>query len=308
MSDYDPKHWSFKKYLQGQSEFSRLYRALDKVEPKRSLDAAILAAARRAVEARSRVPYGPFSSRRMVPLSLAAVLALCIGLVVLIYDESGQPIRAWKSYEGINEELNEGVMARGAVTAKAHEGISAASPRSLETPNMRQEQKLSGGGDLKGRGAASGSLNELSKKGAFIAPSEKTAVESNAPIIARDASEGQAPAMKYNGQLGSADKPALSPPMAESASKLSPAGVAAPVARGKRKAEATLDTDDLVTAPAVTNLSVEEGTLPAEEWLAKIKELREQGQLKEAEASLERFKVAFPNYSNDRISAILNGE
>jgi hypothetical protein len=60
----------------GDDKLLRRYRELSRDEPPRALDAAILAASRRAVTAR------PWSQRLAAPVSIAAVLVLAIGVSV----------------------------------------------------------------------------------------------------------------------------------------------------------------------------------------------------------------------------------
>ncbi|MDX1434627.1 MAG: hypothetical protein R3286_19455, partial [Gammaproteobacteria bacterium] len=71
------------RYLEGDSELSRAYRAGAAEEPPAHLDRGIrLAAARRARAARPA--HGPFSRSWVVPASLAAVLVLSVSVVVLM--------------------------------------------------------------------------------------------------------------------------------------------------------------------------------------------------------------------------------
>lgn len=73
-----------KAYLEGESELSRLYRQGAHEQPDPRLDARILAEARRAVSAKRRVVHSPFARHWLVPASLAAVLVLSVGVVVLM--------------------------------------------------------------------------------------------------------------------------------------------------------------------------------------------------------------------------------
>jgi hypothetical protein len=75
-----------KEYLEGESELSRLYRQDAQEQPDPRLDARILAEARRAVSTRRRVVHSPFARHWLVPASLAAVLVLSVGVVVLMPD------------------------------------------------------------------------------------------------------------------------------------------------------------------------------------------------------------------------------
>ncbi|NIM29025.1 MAG: hypothetical protein GTO67_14140 [Gammaproteobacteria bacterium] len=76
------------EYLEGDSELSRLYRDGADEQPDARLDARILAEARRAVSTRRRVVHSPFARHWLVPASLAAVLVLSLGVVLLMPDPS----------------------------------------------------------------------------------------------------------------------------------------------------------------------------------------------------------------------------
>lgn len=65
-----------------------LYQRLDRPEPGRHVDAAILAASRREVGARPRLS-GPFSGRWRVALSIAAMFVMAIVVVPALWDVSG---------------------------------------------------------------------------------------------------------------------------------------------------------------------------------------------------------------------------
>lgn len=72
------------EYLEGNSELSRLYRRGADEQPAERLDERILAEARRAVSTRKRVVHSPFARHWLVPTSLAAVLVLSLGVVLLM--------------------------------------------------------------------------------------------------------------------------------------------------------------------------------------------------------------------------------
>jgi len=80
------------EYLQGKSEVSRRYRTEATQQPAKHLDETILAASRKAVATKPRAITSPFASNWYVPISLAAVLVLCVGLVFNIYQDSGHEL------------------------------------------------------------------------------------------------------------------------------------------------------------------------------------------------------------------------
>lgn len=68
-------------------QLSNLYGQTGREQPPAHLNDAILAAARRETASRPHPAYSPFSNNWRVPVSLAAVLVLSIGLVNLMDDE-----------------------------------------------------------------------------------------------------------------------------------------------------------------------------------------------------------------------------
>lgn len=85
---------NLEEYLQGDSALSKAYGAEQKVQVPGHLDKAILSAANESVKAwhPTKVAYSPFARSWYVPVSMAAVLMLCVSLVFTIYKDSGQTI------------------------------------------------------------------------------------------------------------------------------------------------------------------------------------------------------------------------
>ena len=79
------------EYLKGNSFISRRYRKEAMAEPSPHLDAAIIAAAKKAAENKKTVS-GPFTARWYIPLSLAAVVVISFSVVFKIYDRDEQQI------------------------------------------------------------------------------------------------------------------------------------------------------------------------------------------------------------------------
>ena len=85
---------NLEEYLKGDSALSKAYRAEAKAQVPVHLDKAILSAAHEAVGSKqpSKVAYSPFARSWYVPVSMAAVLMLCVSLVFTIYKDSGQTL------------------------------------------------------------------------------------------------------------------------------------------------------------------------------------------------------------------------
>jgi hypothetical protein len=79
--------------IEGDAKLNAVYQAMSQDEPRAALDAAILAAAHRAVGARPRAAEKSFAVRWQTPLSIAAVLVLCVSMVAVMRDEGGELTR-----------------------------------------------------------------------------------------------------------------------------------------------------------------------------------------------------------------------
>jgi len=84
MSDPDTQDRGLEDYLAGGSALSGAYRRLAREEPEERLDQTVLSAARHHVEVQREVAHSPFSRKWVVPASLAAVLVLCVSVVLLM--------------------------------------------------------------------------------------------------------------------------------------------------------------------------------------------------------------------------------
>ncbi len=99
---------NLEEYLQGDSALSRAYGAEQKTQVPEHLDKIILSAANEAVKVKqpSKVAYSPFARSWYVPVSMAAVLMLCVSLVFTIYKDSGHTLlTAPKSEFDIDTEI-----------------------------------------------------------------------------------------------------------------------------------------------------------------------------------------------------------
>ncbi|HSR62070.1 MAG TPA: hypothetical protein VLN56_01540 [Gammaproteobacteria bacterium] len=84
----DKDDQALNEYLQGDSNLSRQYHAASKDTPPKHLDDAILAAARKSAGPHSRL-LPSFMQQWGRPLKFAAVVVICVSLVIAIYDDEG---------------------------------------------------------------------------------------------------------------------------------------------------------------------------------------------------------------------------
>jgi len=87
----DKDDQALNEYLQDDSDLSRRYRAASKDDPPKHADDAILAAAGKSVGSRPRL-LPSFMQQWGRPLKFAAVVVICVSLVIAIYDEEGHMI------------------------------------------------------------------------------------------------------------------------------------------------------------------------------------------------------------------------
>jgi len=104
---------ALEEYLRGKSEVSRRYRTEATQQPAKHLDETILAASRKAVATKTCAFIGPIATNWYVPVSLAAVVVLCVGLVFNIYQDSGHKLLTTPSPPSSIDEFDQLPAASG---------------------------------------------------------------------------------------------------------------------------------------------------------------------------------------------------
>ena len=114
---------------------SKHYQVASNEQPASHLDDAILAASRKSVKSRPR-PGGPFYFNWYIPVSLAAVLVLCVSIVITMQNENELMQRPAQEYYDIEYINNDEI----SVNETAEEQVSSATvPLMDETPpRLRQ--------------------------------------------------------------------------------------------------------------------------------------------------------------------------
>jgi hypothetical protein len=284
-------------------KITRRYRELAREEPSSALDTAILAASRRAITR-------PSASRRWaMPVSVAAVLVLAVGVTIRMQQE--QP--------GIET----------AVPEYSQPAAPAAAPETTPTPSPRPSRK--GEGELRSAAPAQKPKEKLSKS---RDESRVQQAEKFQPAPARDSfmkEEGQAiraepkpfADARANSAAPPASEPAAAAPLPAGAQSLPRAATSpaptAPAAAGPQTAGA-------LSSPALGALpraSKAEGELPGfaprmkregaadsaralqsaplaatqqERELERIARLRVEGRHAEADKALEEFRRKYPDF------------
>jgi len=260
------------------------YRALGEDSPPQALDAAILAASRRAVGAGPR--RAGFSVRRWaLPVSVAAVVVLTMSLVVRV------------QLERPDLETAAPIPAAPAVAEKK------AAPRDAkeEADNLakRNEQRLA----------------EPKAKASMAAPAAPAPAAVERERQTRRALPAPAPAAAPPARAFVPEPPALKSAPAEAAapsqlgaaSAVQPgAAPAAAGARADRPSSAEAQTAGRVAPAAALEDRAQASEAQAgkkdaknetpREWLERIARLRREGRAKEADDSLAEFRKRYPDY------------
>lgn len=313
------------------TKLSSVYRAAAADEPPSSLDDAIRASAHRAVAARPQAVGMPFIQRWQRPLSVAAVVVVCVSLVTIMRNEGGlvtpttqpdKPVSSAASPQ--NSARNEGSELPGIRLADGRNrslGLKLPEPAADDSRHGRDVYGLAtpGGGTgltpPRGLGANPAAIAGNTQSAPGSAAAEKTQAASAAPTF--PASPGQdrqtvrsgdmlasAPAMREApGRLATGVPLPATANRADRVAIPSATAPAAPqTADTRAEARALSGQSTSANADAISALT----QLPPDQWLARLAELRRLGRHEEARAGLAEFRRRHPQVALPR--AVLDGE
>jgi resuscitation-promoting factor RpfA len=315
------------------AKMASLYRLTMRDGPSPAVDAAVLAAAHRAVSSRPRKSGAVFEYAWRGPLSLAAVVVLAVSLVILMREEAPEIA------EPPHVNLPMGDLGR--------QSTSAADRMAVPKADLSPDKQQSGNLGLKPPSDASPGLGMRAKIEEPIAAGELRAMDRAVPVpslpparalakafpgetAARDGKivSSASPTREPSNALSRSDVAAVAPSAAQDglAKKTEVAGnVPAMPSSAPRMAESGATAESKVQSqpPVVVTDSAAQSTatrlmqsapaaryapqiagsvgprpdLVPEKWLALIEDLRKQGRLEEAKSSLAEFKKRYPEYS-----------
>lgn len=252
------------------SKISRRYRSLAREEPPRHVDEAILAAARRAAEARPAPLVVPSGRRRWYfPLAAAAVIVLAVAVTVHV-ERQQRDVELAEAPVAASPPPREGQAAVAQAPAKAPAATPPVSgvKRELYVPDPKpapSEEQPAPHADL--------------QKAPLAAPESPTRQDAERGMRESERKEARAaPQLRDEVQPAPGPAPQAKPsaPMPqESRIRAARAPDAAPAAAGA--------------------LSTFAYASP-EQWLQGIADLRRQGRHEEADKALAEFRRAYPNY------------
>lgn len=262
MSERDDK--TPEQYLNGGSEISRLYRQAAREEPPAALNDALLAAANREVAAKPKRAYLPRSW--YLPVSIAAVLVVGVTVTLLMVERGEEPF----------------VPAVPKIVPQSD--APASQPSSQAAPEARRAQPpQEAARPATAEKKPAPAQQEIGKTKPAAEPKPFTG-EAAAPAAAGAAAD-------LSTQSGATGGAGAARQATEAAPSVAPAPVspAKPMLRDERAAG----------RPAMKSMDAgekSEKVLAPEKWLEQIAELRRQGKIAEAEASLAEFKKRYPGY------------
>lgn len=273
-------------------EISRRYRDLAREEPPRALDDAILAASRRAVEARPAPLVAPTGRRRWrVPVAAAAVIVLTAVLTLHVQRE--QPDEELSAVSPAPPAAQKEQKAAAAAPAEVQQDKLAARPG--ETEAYREKKDAAKAPTPERRRA-----KEPAPAPAIV-PSIPPAA-APAPALA-DRAQPRPPADP--GRFAPDPAPSAAPPLpaaqmqmrpAEPAAKPAPRAAEATAGAGERRAmtesrDSMRQREELGSVAKRADLSE-----PPERMLERIATLRREGRHKDADELYTEFKRRFPDY------------
>lgn len=265
----------------GDPQLAGLYRTAAGENPPGRLDAAIQAAARRAVGARPQAAGASWLRAWRVPLSIAAVLVMSVSMVTLTVRQKGGPLLEPPLTASVPVPRSE-----PATAPTVAESATAARPAAPASKSAVASAARKG---------AAGDVAETARPSPPAMPDAETAVATTPalqpPVFAPPA------APPAESRVAAAQEERSAPPVRPLA-KASPA--AAPEATSveaqalRRDRAAGVAADAALPASALVR---ELDTQPPEKWLEKILGLRQQGRAQEAHELLAEFRKRYPNHS-----------
>lgn len=278
--------------LERDPQIARLLEAAGSEEPSAALDAAILAAARRAVHAAPRVAGGgeagapPLRAKRnwFVPVSIAAMLVLSVSLVTLVHEQKGDELAQPPRTASAPSKSSAPVAVTAAPGAAPMENPDAML-RDVAPTKPKVTGGFSAAPERERRPEPFPAAGEREAPASVSAPAVGAAPATIVAQPSRDAVEARA--------RGEADRNATRGPMPEapavatasvaplSAAKTAPASAAKPALR-------------LLEKPAPLWRGLEDQ--PPEKWLERLAEFKRDGRQADADELLAEFRRRFPGH------------
>jgi hypothetical protein len=267
------------------------------------LDAVILAAAHRGAGARPQPLGSAWLRSWRLPVSIAAVVALSVSLVALMFNEGGDQLTAPPPRTAASPATSEVGRDAAALPATRAETTSSATKPAPRTGAVGTRP-----GAQEGRPAEKTIAQEAKRADTVEAPRatpqpfhaaplsgtvEPRAAEAMAPLLRDGAPQPPASAMDLP-TVASKSSADLAAPPPVAAQERSAGGANARLMRGRAVPEAA----GSAGRPALQKSALirEYENAAPERWLEKITELRRDGKTAEADGMMAEFKKRFPEH------------
>ncbi len=275
MNPKQPDREAFESYLQNESSLSRVYKATAKETPPVELDTRILERARQAVRRQARVGRSPFANNWMIPVSLAAMLVLTVGLVTFMFEKTDTPL------------LPETAPAPSLDSALEEEAPLIRDKAREADDRLRFDQPV----DEKATSKAKRSL--VIEAPAARAPAVEGLTKTRRQSQKTGEMKQTVPAEPETTSPQSVDERMRSPATGSAATRIESQEVRS------KKEDKSLDSTSVLRR--LEEASEVNEMMTPEEWLAKIVTLRAQGKQTEADVSLAAFRKRYPDYPLDKL-------
>jgi hypothetical protein len=278
------------------SGLSSVYAALPRETPPDHVDAAILAAARRATGSRPRKPALGLPLGWRLPFAVAAVVVLSVSLVTLMIDEGDQqragPQRpAAPEPRGLETKPQMKSPAVAERPVKVEQTASSGGSHGELTAKAEiPKKRLADRADAPREPAAAPAVAESQKAEPAAQPSAESSV---GRVDARETAQSEAvpapAAVPMTGAPAAADRGVGRAAMTERAEEVARVRRQGVTAEGRGAA--------VDQAARLKRLIGDLAEAPPEKWLEKIRELRRDGRDGDADAVLAEFRKRFPAYN-----------
>lgn len=275
MNPKQPDREAFESYLQSESSLSRVYKATAKETPPVELDTRILERARQAVHGQARVGRSPFANNWMIPVSLAAVLVLTVGLVTFMFEKTEPPLlpetAPAPSLDSVLEE--EAPLIRD----KAREA----------------DDRLRSGQPVDEKAASKAKRSLVIEPPAASIPAVEGLTKTRRQSQKTEEMKRMVPAEPEPASVQNADERMRSPASGSTATRIE--------SQEMRSKKENKPLESMGASQRLGEVSGANEMMTPEEWLAKIATLRAHGKQAEADASLAAFRKRYPDYPLDKL-------
>lgn len=271
----------FETYIEGKSELSHLYRDVSQAEPPEHLDAAILAQAHRAVGAR---PGAPRKRRWVMPLSMVASVFVAVMIGLQLPELLKEPaVRQMATQDRVDVPVPD----RAAAAKPApQERKPAPAPITPAETSAAPAPAVPRGAVPVQRFAPE--MKAEAKVAPAAAASVAAPVVPEKPVAAREGA-GERPAFESESTRVAKRKKSDVRMEDTAGERFAPA---APAAAPAPMAEAISEPVQAAPVPQAVGAA----SVSPEDWLTRIKRLKQEGRLDDAARELAGFRKRYPDY------------